>query len=107
MFSTPICVPIVFTNDNLVKGSTIKLLIEFNGKNCVIFSAIELSGKTLKVNIPVIIPSMTFQTNKKPSAKAERLTNIPKNKQKEKNPINFTKYAKRYSKSEKIIENSL
>ncbi len=71
----------------------------------MIWLAILLSGKILKVKIPLIIPSIIFQTNKKPSAKAERFTSIPKNKQKEKNPTNLTKKAKRYSKLEKTIPN--
>ena len=93
----------VFTIESLVKGSTIKLDIDSKGKNWVIWLAILLSGKILKVKIPLIIPSIIFQTNKKPSAKAERFTSIPKNKQKEKNPTNLTKKAKRYSKLEKTI----
>ncbi|MNU06425.1 hypothetical protein D3C72_2516170 [compost metagenome] len=54
-----------------------------------------LSGKSLKTKSAFAIPSKTLHTNKKPKAKAERFTNIPKNKQKEKKPVNFTKKAKR------------
>lgn len=107
MFSTPIWVPIVFTNDNLEMGSTIKFDIDSKGKNCIIFAAIVLSGKILKVKIPLTIPSTIFQTKRNPSAKADRFTSIPKNKQKEKKATNFIKKARRYSKSEKTMLSSV
>ena len=47
----------VFTNDNLEKGSTIKFDMASNGKNWVMYPAIGLSGKILKVKIPLAIPS--------------------------------------------------
>ena len=84
--SNPICVPKFFTTDNLVKGSTIKLDIDSKGKNCMIEAAVLPSGKILKARIPLIIPSIIFQTNKNPNANAERFTKIPKNKQREKIP---------------------
>ena len=107
MLSRPIWVPRFFTTDNRVKGSTIKFDIDCIGKNCVIAVAVSLLGKTLKVKTPLIIPSIIFQTNRKPSANAERFTNIPKNKQKEKKPTSFTKYARRYSKPEKTMLDSV
>ena len=91
MLSKPICVPKFFTTDNRVNGSTIKFDIDSNGKNCIIEAAVLLSGNILKVKTPLIIPSKMFQTNKNPSANAERFTNIPKNKQNEKNPTNLMK----------------
>lgn len=107
MSFTPICVPIFLITDSLENGSTIRLDIASNGKNCVMFCAVLLSGKILKVRIPLAIPSTIFHTNRKPIANAERFTNIPKNKQKEKKPTNFTKKAKIYSKSEKTMPNSV
>ena len=77
--------------DNRVKGSTIKLDIDSKGKSCIIEAAAALSGNILKVKIPLITPSIIFQTNRNPSAKAERLTSIPKNKQNEKKPNSLTK----------------
>lgn len=91
IFSNPICVPKFFTTDNRENGSTIKLDIDSKGKNCIIEAAILLSGNILKVKTPLIIPSIIFQTNRNPRANADRLTNIPKNKQKEKNPTNLMK----------------
>ena len=41
-----------------------------------------------------MIHSIKLQTNRNPKAKADRFTKIPKNKQKEKNPVNFTKKAR-------------
>ena len=82
-----------------IEGITIKLDIDSKGKNCVIESAVSLSGNILKVKIPLVIPSAIVHTKRKPNAKAERLTSIPKNKQKEKKPTNFTKKATRYSNS--------
>lgn len=38
-----------------------------------------------------MIFSAKNQTAKKPSAKADRLMKIPRNKQKEKNPVSFTR----------------
>ncbi len=107
MFSTPICVPIDLTTDKREKGSTIKLDMDSKGKNCIIRAAIVLSGKILKVKIPFMIPSIIFQTKRNPNAKAERFTNIPKNKQKEKKATNFIKKARRYSKSEKTMLSSV
>ena len=107
ILSKPICVPKFFTTDNREKGSTIKFDIDSKGKNCIIEAAVLLSGNILKVKIPLMIPSIIFQTNRNPSANAERLTNIPKNRQKEKKPTNFMKYANKYSKSEKIMPNSV
>lgn len=89
--------------DSLLNGITIKFDIDSNGKNWVIEEAVSLSGNILKVKIPLVIHSPIVQTNKKPNAKAERLTNIPKNKQKEKKPTNFTKKATRYSNSLKTM----
>ena len=97
----------VLTNDNLEKGSTIKFDMASNGKNWVIYPAIGLSGKILKVKTPFAIPSAMDKTNKKPMAKAERLTKIPRNKHKEKNPVSFTKKARTYSKSEKMMLTSV
>ena len=77
--------------DKREKGSTNKLLIDSNGKNCIIWEAVLPSGKILNVKRPLAIPSITFQTKRKPSANAERFTRIPKNKQKEKKPTSFTK----------------
>ena len=107
MFSTPICVPIVLTTDNLVKGSAIKLDMDCNGKNCAIRLEVSLSGKILNARIPLVMLSIINQTRRNPNAKAERFTNIPKNKQKEKKPTNLIKKARRYSKSEKTILNSV
>ena len=107
MSFTPICVPIFLMTDNRENGSTIRFDIDSSGKNCVMFSAILLSGKILKVRIPLATPSIIFHTNKKPMANAERFTKIPRNKQNEKNPTNFTKKAKIYSKSENTIPNSV
>lgn len=92
---TPICVPILLITDNLEKGSIIKFDIASNGKNFIIVLPIVLSGKILKIKRPFAIASKTLHTNKKPKAKAERFTNIPKNKQKEKKPVSFTKKARR------------
>ena len=47
------------------------------------------------------------QMNRNPNAKALRFTNIPKNKQKEKNAVSLTKNANKYSKSENTIPISL
>lgn len=47
------------------------------------------------------------KTNKNPIAKAERLTKIPRNKHKEKNQVSFTKKARTYSKSEKMMLTSV
>jgi hypothetical protein len=77
--------------DNLVNGSTIKLLMDSNGKNCVIELAVSLFGNILNVKIPFAIPSMIFQTNRKPIAKADLFIKTPKNKQKEKNPTSLIK----------------
>jgi hypothetical protein len=81
--------------------------MDCNGKNWVIDDAVSLFGNTLKLKTPFITPSIIFQTKRNPSAKAERFTNIPKNKQKEKKPTSLIKYAKRYSKLENIIPNSV
>jgi hypothetical protein len=77
--------------DKRVKGSTIKLLIDSNGKNCIICAAFSLFGKISKVKRPLAIASIIFHTKRNPIANAERLTNTPKNKQKEKKPSSFTK----------------
>lgn len=103
MLSTPIWVPMVLITDNLEKGSTIRFDIDSSGKNCVIESAILLSGKILKTKMPFASPSIIFQTKRNPRAKADRFTNIPKNKQKEKKPTNLMKKAKRYS----MFENTM
>src|SRR3970282_499780 len=103
MLSTPIWVPIVLIKDNLEKGSTIKFDMDSKGKNCVIESAILFSGKILKTKRPFAIASAMFQTKRNPRANAERFTNIPKNKQKEKKPTSLTKKAKRYS----MFENTM
>ena len=95
MLFTPICVPIFLTTDNRVKGSTIKFEIDSNGKNCSILAAVFPSGKSLKLKTPLAIVSIIDQTKTKPIANAERLTKIPRNKQNEKKPTNFTKKAKR------------
>ena len=42
-----------------------------------------------------------------PTAKADRLINMPKNKPMEKNPKSLTKKATKNSRSENTIENSL
>lgn len=107
MFSTPICVSIVLTTDSLVKGSAIKFDMDCNGKNCEIRLEVSLSGKILNARMPFVILSIIYQTKRKPNAKADRFTNIPKNKQKEKKPTNLMKKAKRYSKSENTILNSV
>ena len=91
MLSKPICVPKFFTTDNRENGSTIKLDMDSKGKNCIIEAAILLFGNILKVKIPLIIPSIIFQTKRNPKANAERFTSIPKNKQKEKKPTNLRK----------------
>jgi hypothetical protein len=57
----------------------------------VIDDAVSLLGNTLKVKTPLMTPSIIFQTKRNPSAKAERFTNIPKNRQKEKKPTSLTK----------------
>lgn len=43
---------------------------------------------------------------KKPKANADRFTKMPKNRQKEKNPSNLTKYPSTYLRSEKMILSS-
>ncbi len=54
-----------------------------------------------------MIHSKMNSTNKKASAKADRLTSIPKNKHKLKKPMSFKKYANRNSVSLKIKLTSL
>ena len=77
--------------DNLEKGSTIKLPIDSKGKNCMMLSAVFPSGNNLKFKIPLVIPSIIFHTKRNPIANADLFTSIPKKRQKEKKPNNFTK----------------
>ena len=77
--------------DNLEKGSTIKLLIDSNGKNWVICEAILLFGKISKVSVNLAIVSPINQMNKKPMANADRFIKTPRNRQNEKKPTSLTK----------------
>ena len=95
MLTMPICVPMFLTTDNLENGSIIKFEMDSKGKNWPIIAAVSPSGKNLKFKNPFIIFSKTYQTKRNPSAKADRFTSIPKKRQKEKNPTNFTKKARR------------
>src|SRR5690606_41963299 len=81
------------------------LFRSLKGKNCMILDAI--SALPFQAKTPKRIPSMICQRIKNPSAKAERLTSIPRNKQKEKKPKSLTKNATKNSKSEKMILSSL
>ena len=92
-----------FTAFNLVKGSLIRLLIDFKGKNWEILSAITLLSNILNRIKPYNIPSIKDQINRAPTAKAERFTNMPKNRPKEKKAMSLTKKAMRYSKSDRIM----
>ena len=85
----------LFITDNLVKGSTIKLLIDSNGSNCVKYLSLSLFGKMVNAKSNFKSDSINNHTKRKPKAKAERFIKIPKNKQKEKNPTNLTKKANR------------
>ena len=76
---------------SLVKGSTIRLLIDSNGKKAYTLSTIGSRLKISNFEIPYEIFSTKNQTNRKPIAKAERFIKTPTNKQKEKNPRSLTK----------------
>ena len=69
-----------------------KLIADFAlAQQTPMVSAVFPSGNSLKFKIPFAIPSRIFQTNRNPIAKADLFTKIPKNKQNEKKPSNFTK----------------
>ncbi|MBT5439470.1 MAG: hypothetical protein HOK92_09760, partial [Flavobacteriales bacterium] len=90
--------------------SLIKLLIASKGNHAVTFEAASIASlEALKNQRPMsqIIFSPIHQTTIAPIAKADLFTKIPRNNPKEKNPTSFIKKAKRYSKSEVIIVNSL
>ena len=94
----------VCTASNLVKGSFIRLNMDCSGKKPIIASVVSPSNNFHRIN-PLAMPSNICQIIKNPRANAERFTRIPKNKQKEKKPISFTKNARINSKSENIMEN--
>lgn len=73
-----------FIADNFVKGSINSCDIDSNGKNLLNELVKPILEYTRK-------HSIRNQRNMNPKAKAERLIRIPANKQKEKNPIRFTK----------------
>src|SRR6056297_316337 len=105
MFS-PICSPMFCTADSLVTGSLIKLAIDSNGKKrLTVLAASQII--TFQPKSPNTTCSKMVQRMRKPNAKAERLTKIPKNKQKEKKPTNLKKKAGKNSISEKMMEISL
>jgi hypothetical protein len=79
--------------------------MDCKGKNPMIVSVVSPSNNFHLIR-PLVMPSKTCHKMRKPSANAERLTNIPKKRQKEKKPISFTKKARTNSKSEKIMDSS-
>ena len=56
MFSTPICVPIDLTTDDLEIGSTIKFDIDSNGKKAIIFTGLLVN----QIKIKCIMPSKKY-----------------------------------------------
>lgn len=76
-------------------GSTIKFDIDSRGKKSYILSIKVTSSnffpKITYFNIGKEMFSNKYQKNKKPNANAERFTNIPKNKQKEKKAVSLIK----------------
>ena len=75
--------------------------------NKFIMESVVSPSKNFQRKMPLNIPSNTCQRIKKPKANADRLTNTPKKRQKEKKPVSLTKNANRNSKSVKMIDNSL
>ena len=83
-----------------------RLNMDCSGNKFIMESVVSPSNNFQR-KIPLNIPSKTCQRIKKPNANADRLTNTPKKRQKEKKPVSFTKNANRNSKSVKMIDNSL
>ena len=80
--------------------------MDCNGKNPITVSVVSPSNNFQRIN-PLAIPSKTCQRIKKPRAKADRFTKIPKKRQNEKNPMSLIKKATKNSRSVRIIDSSL
>ena len=103
---SPIWLAIDLTAPSLEPGSFIKLDIASKGKRFLMVCAVS-QETNFQPKMPKITHSVIYQTSIAPTAKADLLTSMPRNKPKEKYAINFIKKAKIYVKSEVIIANSL
>src|SRR5665811_103158 len=106
MTFSPISLTIDCTAFSLEKGSSIRFDMDCSGKNPLIAFAVS-HDTNFQPSIPNKICSTMAHKIKNPRAKAERFTNIPRKRQKEKKPTNLRKKANRNSKSEKMIGSSL
>ncbi len=106
----PIVLAKVFTAPSLEKGCLIRLEIASPGSNCSMNSTVlEVFFRSPNPHskYPLKIPSPINQTTIVPTANAALFTRIPKKSPIEKKPTSFVKKATKYSRSVKIIDNSL
>jgi hypothetical protein len=75
-----------FITDNLEKAQLSNLTSILKEKLSY-KSAVLLSGKILKLKIPLAIPSIMFQTKRKPRANADRFTSMPKTNKRRKSQL--------------------